>query len=84
VLVVRPEVGVGVEPEAVQAERADSAPGLALAIVNGLDVSHRTHWLDGPGGVMSQSGASGLQCLQLTVVISAVNMSQTMADADEA
>ena len=49
-LVLRPEVGVGVEPEAVEAEGADSAPGLALAVVDGLDVSHGAHELDAPGG----------------------------------
>ena len=37
------ETSVGVEPEAVEAEGADAAPGLAFAVVDGLDVSHRTH-----------------------------------------
>ena len=41
--VLRPQVGVGVEPEAVEAKGADSAPGLALAVVDGLDVSHGAH-----------------------------------------
>ena len=34
------EFGVGVKPEAVGVEGADSSPGLALAIIDGLDVSH--------------------------------------------
>ena len=37
------EVWVGVEPEAVEAEGADSAPGLSLAVVDCLDVSHGAH-----------------------------------------
>jgi len=43
------EIGVGVEREAVEAEGADAAPGLSLAVVNRLDVSHGTHELDVPG-----------------------------------
>ena len=39
-------MGVGVELEAVEAEGADAVPGLALAVVNGLDVSHGAHELD--------------------------------------
>ena len=36
-------VGVGVEPEAVEAEGGDSAPGLPLAVIDCLDVSHGAH-----------------------------------------
>lgn len=38
-----PEMGVGVEPEAVEAEGADAAPGLSLAVIDCLDVSHGAH-----------------------------------------
>ena len=37
------EVGVRVEPKAVEAKRADAAPGLATAVIDSLDVSHGTH-----------------------------------------
>ena len=37
------------KPETVEAEGADSAPGLSLAIVDCLDVSHGLHELDAPG-----------------------------------
>ena len=43
VLVRAAKVGVGVEPEAVEAQCADSAPRFALAVVNCLDVPHRAH-----------------------------------------
>ena len=33
----------------MEAKGADSVPGLALAVVNGLDVSHGAHELDAPG-----------------------------------
>ena len=39
---------VGVEPEAVEAEGAGSVPGVSLAIVERLDVSHGAHQLDSP------------------------------------
>ncbi len=37
----RHEIGVGVEPEAVDAEGADAAPGLALAVVDGEEEGAR-------------------------------------------
>ena len=37
------EIGGGVEPEAVEGEGTDAAPGLALPVVDGLDVSHGAH-----------------------------------------
>jgi len=43
VLVRRAEIGVGVEPEAVEAEGADSLPRFAVAVVDCLDVSHGAH-----------------------------------------
>jgi len=56
----RHEVGVGVEPEAMEAERADSAPGLSFAI-GGLDVFYRTCYLGShmPGAVVRERGAGG-------------------------
>jgi len=51
--VLRPEVGVGVEREAVEAEGADTVPGLSLAVVDGLDISHGAHEPDSPGGGLS-------------------------------
>ena len=37
------KVGVWVEPKAVEAKRPDAAPGLALAVIDSLDVSHGAH-----------------------------------------
>ena len=37
------EIGVWVEPKTVEAKRADAAPGLALAVIDSLDVSHGAH-----------------------------------------
>ena len=46
----RHEAGVWIEPKTIKAKRADAAPGLALAIIDSFDVSHRTHQLNAPGG----------------------------------
>ena len=37
------EVGVRVEPKAIEAERADAAPGLTLAVIDSLDIPHGAH-----------------------------------------
>ncbi len=37
------EVGVWVKPEAIEAKRTDAAPGLTLAVIDSLDVSHGAH-----------------------------------------
>ena len=37
------EVWVWVEPKAMKAKRPDAAPGLALAVIDSLDVSHGAH-----------------------------------------
>jgi len=43
------EIGVRIEPKAIEAKRADASPGLAFAVINSLDISHGAHQPDAPG-----------------------------------